>query len=226
MACMLTGCAGLKPDEMVKTDIPDTAISTSTDIPEGWENQEEGVPQQEENENKKGFFDVWTTIYYAGRAACVIVAVGIITVVICKRAANTNEKRVIYPIKLRLNSDMPDNELINGLNNLDGIKDNLSATPIDSEPINFSIESDNADPINCKFRATKYTEKKFRLFISIATAIKRKKKRIGLIDDGRVKKGEGESITTFYLLTKLGENPRITLKPYNEFIRNLIQIVL
>jgi DNA repair exonuclease SbcCD ATPase subunit len=37
MACMITGCAGLKPDELVKTDIPDTTINTVSTSTGSWQ---------------------------------------------------------------------------------------------------------------------------------------------------------------------------------------------
>jgi len=112
MACMITSCAGLKPDEIVKADTSDTTSSTGTDNskdsqpkkqdelvkntasdntakpskdnPGGTQPKEKQKQNKnrDEQENKEDFFDAWTTIYYAG-AAGVIVAVGIIMAVTC-----------------------------------------------------------------------------------------------------------------------------------------------
>jgi len=88
-ACMITGCVGLKPDELVKADIPDNTIKTSTDSPKGTQpkgqdQEQEQNKNQGEQENKKGFFDAWTMIYYAGRAACIIVTGAIVAAFIYK----------------------------------------------------------------------------------------------------------------------------------------------
>jgi len=105
-ACMITGCVGLKPDELVKADIPDNTIKTSTDSPKGTQpkgqdQEQEQNKNQGEQENKKGFFDAWTTGYYAGAAIGVIAAVAITAAVIYYKC-RSKEIEKIYGIFARI----------------------------------------------------------------------------------------------------------------------------
>jgi len=133
-----------------------------------------------------------------------------------------------YTINLQLNSGMSDNEIITGICNLDGVKNCRRGTIMAKK--DFKIESNNADPINCYFKIKSIGYAHLYLYINIAAEPEREERRenrIGLIylDSSAFYPSLTKENITLDLPIKLGENPRITLDPDNEFIRDLIQIV-
>jgi hypothetical protein len=145
---------------------------------------------------------------------------------ILNEGEQTEEKT--YTINLQINSGMSNNEIITGIYNLDGVKDCRRGAIM--AKIDFKIESNNADPINCYFKIKSIGYSHLYLYINIAAEPEREERyenRIGLIyvDSSAFAPSLTKGNITLDLPTKLGESPRITLDPDNEFIRDLIQIV-
>jgi hypothetical protein len=162
MACMLTGCAGLKPDEMVKTGIQDNAVSTGTDISEGWENQEEGVSQQDENEKQSGSQQSFISRHWGKGVVCIIGVVAVACIInyynktyLQKEYTQGGQKGQVikktYNITATLDEKVRSNEeamrIWGEIENLDEIKAG------DQEvSINFNLELDSTPLRECLFK--------------------------------------------------------------------------
>jgi len=148
MACMITSCAALKPDEIIKANIQ--ISSTGTDDSKDSQPKERQNKDQGQQENKEG----WTTgsiikwIFIGDVTFCVVAAAGIIICSIAttkERIQKGQKEQVIektYDIKLKLNEEYKSEEkaltIFSEIEKLEEVKSGRNTAMID-----FNVEDNS-----------------------------------------------------------------------------------